>query len=380
MKKSRLFRIRSHSSSTPRCDGLDANFDFDVTLSNLAPIDAILIFSWMLQNNLIYKSGKRPNIQILDISETTRNSHRPFELNTHLISLFFKEQKISVLKTKLSHNCAYNLRDFGEGLITDFSVMHALNSKRSKSRNSSITIAIATSMADILVASKPTIKYLFNPWKLEARIKWGKFLKSLENDYWIMPRLSFATLRIQGKLVLPVESENFEQSCSMFFQVYCKHFSLGRKIKEISEQKIAVIDFGVNPSEKFIKSVKKQVEKVLGSNFTYIVKQHPAQLLGFYHTSLIHRIFGYENCKLTLDFDNDELRALPLEVLFFALPNSIYFGTLTGGVHVLPLKRIHLLYRPFSKQGFLLHQQYAPFLSFLKAHNKSVSTMESLPK
>ena len=80
-----------------------------------------------------------------------------------------------VSNTKISHNESWNIQRMNDGLITDFTTMRLLYHKWSKNELETIPIAIATSMADILIATQPKIRFLLNPWNFESRVKWGTF-------------------------------------------------------------------------------------------------------------------------------------------------------------------------------------------------------------
>jgi len=338
----------------------------DIVLSNIVPSDAILLAAWLLQIQATKPIKPLISVELLDLSTVNRSSERPFELNLRLLSNFIKELQIPIKLHKIDASEELNLELDGSYLVSDFSAYRQIKSQIKKQKRHS-TVTIVTSMADLLIATQSKVSVLHNPWKLEARKLWCDFLDRLEVDCWLMPPIYSGKRILRNQPIISFNSCYYSQATKLFFDIYCSESVLGGEIQRISDREIAVISFGSRPSLKQIKSIQSRVKWVLGSNFQYVVKTHPNSILGSQITDQILTIFGADKYLVTNYFDNPELRALPLEVLLFALPNSFYFGTYTGGVHSHPKDRIKFVSNPLSKEDFLLRNSYGPFLKILNA-------------
>jgi len=185
-------------------------------VSNTNIFDALLPLA--LQNE---ESVKLTNEAfILDVSRTSRANYRNYELHTKLLLNFYSRsiEKVRVLAPEEFPEAS---EDSAVQYIMDFvayRTMHELYGGLQPRFSDSSSIQVCTSMADLMLASLPPYRTLYNPWLYKICRLWRNQLRELRVPMWAMPLNQTKEMLILGTPVERIPRQEMEELSRVFWK------------------------------------------------------------------------------------------------------------------------------------------------------------------
>lgn len=330
----------------------------------------IFVLTPMCLSLAIAKFGDRENsfYVLKEDSNILRHRGRNLELRHELMLKILNQKNISfqeVTDNDLIEIFSNSTEDF----VVDFQLAGRflrLNLIPLSNHRQGNKLFLLSFGADNLIPFGKLLDMFRSPKSFKEIVIWKKFLRTLKADYLLVPSIKNLPSRKYGKTVLSsVQFNNQGHNELAYIRKITSDFLFaGSALKIIHFLIIAPDNSEFNKAH--LSALATETKRQLSRDETEIhilFKPHPASKSTAEELAFLESELGFETFNTVFKIDLEALKSLPLEFLFIASPSSLYVGTPSASLSLIPDGQISLVSTFNKKLDKLLLRSFRAFFS-----------------
>lgn len=220
--------------------------------------------------------------------------------------------------------------------------------------------------ADNLIPFGRFLDTFRSPKSFKEIVIWKKFLKILQADFMLVPSIKNLPSKKYGKTVLSAVPLN-KLNNSEYTYLHKLTSDLLFSNSELNDSQLLIIAPDNSAyNRNHLSALAAEARRLLTKTETEIsilFKPHPASKSAPEELAFIESELGSKTFNTLSTIDLEALKSVPLEFLFIAYPSSLYVGTPSASLALIPDRQISLV-RTFNKKlDNLLLRSFRAFFS-----------------
>lgn len=220
--------------------------------------------------------------------------------------------------------------------------------------------------ADNLIPFGRFLDTFRSPKSYKEIVIWKKFLKKLQADFILVPSIKHLPSKKYGKTILssvPLNKLN-NSEYTYIHKLTSDLLSLNSEFQ--NSQFLIIAPDNSEFNRDHLSALVAEARRLLTKNetkFFILFKPHPASQSAPEELAFIESELGSNTFNTLFTIELEALKSFPLEFLFIAYPSSLYVGTPSASLALIPDSQISLV-RTFNKKvDNLLLRSFRVFFS-----------------
>ncbi len=220
--------------------------------------------------------------------------------------------------------------------------------------------------ADNLIPFGRFLDAFRSPKSFKEIVIWKKFLKKLQADFMLVPSIKDLPSKKYGKTKLssvPLNKLN-NSEYTYIHKLTSDLLLLNSEFKD--SQFLIVAPDNSEFNKNHLSALAAEARRLLANTeteFSILFKPHPASKSAPEELAFIESELGSKTFNTLSTIDLEALKSVPLEFLFIAYPSSLYVGTPSASLALIPDKQISLVGTFKKELDKLLLRSFRAFFS-----------------